>query len=323
VARTEARIHTRIWLDKVFLALSVEAQRMYMFLISQPELAHDGVLFIADRPWARTAAGLTLGDVHKALAELEATEFVVIDEDAMQLLIRSFMRNDKVYRQPNVLRSARDHLRLVRSLPIRARLAVELRLIAELPELSKECASIIAAMLAEVEPAGQNPTETLPEGFDEPLAEGSQLRHGVRGVVTVVPPSFPSPLTPRPAAPASPLRGRERRSAVDIVIEINGADEAEAAEVVDRIRRTRKPDSIDGFVATLARDGDLVDVIDEVRAERRHAATAAQVAATRHGPECPHRVPGGSDPHPESGEPMCPNCRAEHRARGGAHARDS
>ena len=51
MARSEARLSVEIWNDPDFLALSADAQRMYMFLISQSDLAHDGVLALRERRW--------------------------------------------------------------------------------------------------------------------------------------------------------------------------------------------------------------------------------------------------------------------------------
>ena len=39
------------------------------------------------------------------LAVLEAARFVLVDENTEEVLVRTFMRNDKVYRQPNVFQS--------------------------------------------------------------------------------------------------------------------------------------------------------------------------------------------------------------------------
>ncbi|MGC5033051.1 hypothetical protein [Micromonospora sp. DT229] len=158
MARSEARLSVSIWTDPDFLALAPDAQRMFMFLISQPDLAHDGVIALRERRWSKSAAGLTRTDVEKALLDLAAARFVVIDEDAEELLIRSFIRRDKVYRQPNVLRAAQDHLEVVTSPIVRAAIGVELRRIANSEDLKGEAVRIVAEMLDAIGNPSGNPS---------------------------------------------------------------------------------------------------------------------------------------------------------------------
>ena len=99
-----------IWTDREFLALPPTAQRLYMFLISQPDIAHDGVLALRERRWAGSASGLTAASVVDDLVALAAARFVVIDQTTEELLVRSFIRRDGVYRQPNLLLAAKKHL---------------------------------------------------------------------------------------------------------------------------------------------------------------------------------------------------------------------
>ncbi|MCX5601571.1 hypothetical protein OOK29_25815 [Streptomyces phaeochromogenes] len=105
MARGHGRILTAIWEDRDFLALTTEQQRMYLFLISQPNLDHAGVLPLTLKRWSRKAAGLTVTDVEKVLTELAERGFVVIDDDTEELLIRTFVRNDGVWKQPKVMAS--------------------------------------------------------------------------------------------------------------------------------------------------------------------------------------------------------------------------
>lgn len=125
MARTEARIFTEIWSDPNFKSLTVSGQRMYLFLLSQPDLAHDGVLALRERRWAFTADGMTVQDVWNALKELHDTAFVILDEEAGELLVRAHMRRDGVFLQPNVMRAAIAHLPAVQSDPIRRALFTE------------------------------------------------------------------------------------------------------------------------------------------------------------------------------------------------------
>src|SRR5258708_6217558 len=100
MARGHGRILTSIWEDADFLALTQQQQRLYLFLISQPNLNHAGLLPLTLRRWAGKAAGLTAVELDEHLAALAAARFIVMDEDTEELLIRSFVRNDGVWKQP-------------------------------------------------------------------------------------------------------------------------------------------------------------------------------------------------------------------------------
>lgn len=162
MARSEARLAVTIWSDADFLALSARAQRMFMFLLSQKDLAHDGVIALRVRRWSKTAHGLTADGVLGDLAELEHARFIVVDEDAEELLVRSFIRRDKVYRQPNVLRSAADHLKGVTSAILLRGLAAELDRIVSGGDVPATSAGILAEMRAVVRKGLPNPSSGTP-----------------------------------------------------------------------------------------------------------------------------------------------------------------
>lgn len=103
MARGHGRILTSIWEDPDFIVLGEAEQRMYLFLISQPNLNHAGLLDLTLRRWARKAAGLTVAELEKRIGALEAARFIVVDDDTEELLIRSFVRRDGVWRMPKVM----------------------------------------------------------------------------------------------------------------------------------------------------------------------------------------------------------------------------
>jgi hypothetical protein len=130
VARDEARIFARIWKDTDFRALTRSAQGTYAFLLSQPDLSYCGMIPLRVGKWARTAAGMTGEDVWadlKALTETGTKAFVVVDEETEEVFVRSLIRNDGIWKQPNLMKAARDAARLVESPKIRAALAEELK----------------------------------------------------------------------------------------------------------------------------------------------------------------------------------------------------
>ena len=70
MARTHARVYTSIWADKDFTRPSEAAQRRFLFLVSQPDVEHSGVLGLRERRWPRCAADSTRDGIETALAEL-------------------------------------------------------------------------------------------------------------------------------------------------------------------------------------------------------------------------------------------------------------
>jgi hypothetical protein len=208
VARTEARISVEIWNDADFRALSRDAQRMFMFLISQADVHHTGLIALRIRRWSQSAADMTVLGVEGDLKELEAARFVVIDWDAEELLIRSFIRRDKVYRQPQVLSVAAEQLTLVTSLVARVALRVELVRIADL-EMHANSAALIAKMIDDladaVEPPKLDTPQISPGGegghhpADETADQGGGVALGDWGVVTDLVTDSPKPQAPVPS----------------------------------------------------------------------------------------------------------------------------
>jgi hypothetical protein len=146
LARTEARIFTSIWADPDFLSLTRDAQGLYMFLLSQRELSYCGVMPLRPSRWAPKAAGLSLADVERDLKELEGTAypspypspkegaqgasrrpFVIADADTGEIFIRSLLRRDNAWKQPNLLKQAIDSSEEIESPRIRTALLAEVR----------------------------------------------------------------------------------------------------------------------------------------------------------------------------------------------------
>lgn len=255
MARTEARIFTSIWRDEDFIALPPDAQRLYMFLLSQHDLNYCGVLPLLERRWATKAAGLTLEDIERDLKILEAPRdptghpsvnptpnpsgnpsgegfqvslepsFLVIDWDTGEVLIRAFIRRDGLWKQPNLLKQARDTATQIESPRIRAALLEELK---RLP-LDESASALVKSVVSEfindlatgsphlfVYPSA-NPT---PDPSGNPngkgSAKGSQEKGEGYGSTRQGPPVLPNSVTPSAEAPenhgasASPKRSPRR-----------------------------------------------------------------------------------------------------------------
>lgn len=292
MARSEARIFSSIWADPDFACLSRSAQGTYFFLLSQEDLAYDGVLPYRLSRWAGTAKEFKPRALRGDLAALEALRFVVVDESTEEVLVRSLMRRDGVFKQPNLLRAAAKHLPSVRSAVLRAVLADELRRIEAEEELTpNNTAPLVMTMLAHL----ANPSAN-------PLPNPSRGGKGARGVVTVV--TTESPLPRSPAHPREPAANPS--SAERTVLAATDASDDEARAVVALVRAERKPTNLPGLLRSLAEADELVEWLARVR-------TTAALAAARHEPDCQHGMPGGRVLHPQSGLPLCPLCRTESR----------
>lgn len=152
MARSEARISVDVWTpESDFIDLTADEQWMYFFLLSQRDLNHLGVLALRERRWSRAATDLTPRDIEVRLAGLERSRYIVVDHATEEILVRSLMRRDEVYRQPNLMKSAARALPLVESRLLRAAIGVELRRILDL-EMVEHSVEIIGAMLEELGP---------------------------------------------------------------------------------------------------------------------------------------------------------------------------
>ncbi|MCC5582041.1 hypothetical protein IMZ11_41230 [Microtetraspora sp. AC03309] len=116
--------------------------------------------------------------------------------------------------------------------------------------------------------------------------------------------------TPSPQSPHDP----SSLGAAGRVMEATGASEEEARRIVDLIKAEKAPRSLNGYVSTLAANGDLADWLHRVRAADEEHELRAWLEKVRAMGECEHGTPGGVELHPVSGEPHCPLCRSEARA---------
>lgn len=172
--RTHGRLLVSIWRDKDFIVRSVEAQRCYMMLLAQKDVNNAGVQPLMIRKWARGCEATSEDDIVRALNELQGARFVCYDVETEELLIRSFIRNDGIVKQPNVLKNALRVAEQTESPRLRQALSDELE------NLGRKDASEVASRMV-VEGIGnpfENPSETLPEPLNpsgtprEPCGDG-------------------------------------------------------------------------------------------------------------------------------------------------------
>lgn len=159
MARSFGRVFATIWDDDDYRAVPLQSRFMFVFLVSQQDLDHAGVIPLRVRRWSRSLA-VPGADVEKMLGDLEAAQFVVVDWDAEELLVRSLIRRDEVWKQPNVFKSAVASASACKSSRIKAALLAELRRL-DLSSSSREIQKTRDDAVTLLEPFG-NPPPTPP-----------------------------------------------------------------------------------------------------------------------------------------------------------------
>lgn len=130
MARDHARIYCSIWGDRDWRSLPSKAQWLYMLAFSQLDLSTAGVVAYRPAAWAELADDTTTAGIKKAAKVLEERGYIVIDEATAEVFVRTFVRHDRVLRQPNVATNMARAARQIVSPKIRAafdRALVQLR----------------------------------------------------------------------------------------------------------------------------------------------------------------------------------------------------
>lgn len=94
-----APLRSTIWTDPEFIALSANAQRVYLLALSQPNVSFAGALAYTEKRWAGMASDTTRGSVADGINELEDARFVFYDDETEELIIRSFVRHNRIFEQ--------------------------------------------------------------------------------------------------------------------------------------------------------------------------------------------------------------------------------
>lgn len=124
MARTYGLLKVSIWEpNSDFRQLPPLPQWAYVMLISQPQLNNLGIVPYTPERWVRFAIGLTVEDLEGAIDDLEEEGFVIVDRNTAELLVRTFIKHDKVWSQPKLVTNARKLIWEVESETIRNYLA--------------------------------------------------------------------------------------------------------------------------------------------------------------------------------------------------------
>lgn len=171
MAREFAQIKLAIWADDDWRDLSPLARYLYLTLLTSPSLSHCGV---ADWRPARIAAlnGMDVDSIEESGAELVGSLHLVIDDESEEVLIRSFVRNDGLMKQPKMAVAMASAHAAVASKEIRGVIVHELnRLREDFPTLHGWGAERATDLLGlrSVDPS----TYPLGKGNWTPIAKGS------------------------------------------------------------------------------------------------------------------------------------------------------
>jgi len=212
MAQDFAPLLRSIWSDEDWRALPVDAQHVYLMLLSHPDRNSAGVLSLTLKKWTRLARDLSPARLDDALAELDVSGFVVVDAETEEVLVRSFIRRATVYKHIRMLASALREVAEVESDRLRSALGQELvrlpklavpksnEAMAEEARRTQDRLNELASMLCDAPPdgpgngAGQDDAHGMPHGMAHGIAHPPVVVAGaVAGAVAVaVPGSEPT-----------------------------------------------------------------------------------------------------------------------------------
>lgn len=219
MARDHAQVQLRIWDDDDWRDLSGNAQHLYLILLTHSTLSYCGV---ADWRPARLTGLVRDWDadvLQVAADELVDKLFILTDEDTEEVLLRSFIRNDGLMKQPKMAAAMATAYSSVGSSALRGVIVHELiRLHEDQPDLNGWKSDKALALLEKrpinpsVYPCGKG--SVYPSG--NPSGKGSATdtpypsgKGSVKGAVKDPPTPTPTP-TPTPKTSSlstAPLRG--------------------------------------------------------------------------------------------------------------------
>jgi hypothetical protein len=184
MAQDFAPLLRSIWSDEDWRALTMDAQHVYLMLLSHPDRNSAGVLSMTLRKWTRLAADLSPDRLDAALAELDAAGFIVMDEETEEVLVRAFVRRATVYKHIRMMANALREISEVESERLKSALGQELMRLprlavpttntkmAEEAERTQQRLDDLASMLCDAppDPPGQSVVHPMGHPMADPMA---------------------------------------------------------------------------------------------------------------------------------------------------------
>jgi hypothetical protein len=134
--------------------LDVEEQWAYKMLRTQRDVTQAGTLRLGLKRWSRTTKGMDAERLRGILLRLVFAEYIVIDWETEEVLLRYFIDTDEVYRQPNSVLAAQTAITQIRSEAIKTTLHTELsQLLRDLrpPKASLEVLDLISGIVGDLD----------------------------------------------------------------------------------------------------------------------------------------------------------------------------
>jgi len=100
--RDHTRVNLGIWGDDEFLDLPVDAQSLYWRLWTSPDRTYCGSHEWRPGKLAQSAEDWTVERLRAAAAVLSERLFLIVDEDTEECLLRSWIKHDGLWKQPNM-----------------------------------------------------------------------------------------------------------------------------------------------------------------------------------------------------------------------------
>lgn len=199
------KLLSRIWSDTEFRALTAREQQLYFLLLSFPTRNLAGVLPLTLKRWTNCTSDATEKKIIDALQRLHAVRFIIVDWDTEEVLIRTYIRNDEVYRQPNLMKAALKDAQKTESTALRQVLRDELLALPE--HRDQQSTATVADALVKTPSEGFAMGSTSPQDPQGQPSGGSIVPlfepHGVGGYLsnpldapTPTPAPTPAPVTP-------------------------------------------------------------------------------------------------------------------------------
>ncbi len=134
--RDHARTYTKVWDKPDWRKLDQSAQHIYWMLLSNKDITYCGLLDFVPGRFVDQCEGLTEAKFKASVRVLERARYLVVDRKTQELLVRSFIRHDKILARRNIGHACARALGKVHSQGIRDAVLHELaRLWSEAPGL--------------------------------------------------------------------------------------------------------------------------------------------------------------------------------------------